>query len=116
MGDEYPRVIFFLAKSIQIIANQYIGANMTPTEMLQAKVSLQQFFALAQTNGIIYTFDGSQAYQVVLDNTNNTQAQAALGYQYAYAKVIIGPIVRYFIVNLEGGSSVTISATPPGQT
>jgi hypothetical protein len=135
-GDEYTRVIFFLAKSIQIIANQYIGANMTATEMLQAKVALQQFLALAQVNGIIYTITsqanaaaanatltaanvpvaaGTQAYQVVLDNTNNTQATAALGYQYAYVKAIIGPIVRYFIVNLEGGSSVTISATPPGQ-
>jgi hypothetical protein len=115
MGDEYTRVIFFLAKSIQIIGAQYIGANMTATEMLQAKVALQQFLALAQTNGIIYTIGGTQAYQVVLDNSNNTQATAALGYQYAYVKVIIGPIVRYFIINLEGGSSVTISATPPGQ-
>ncbi|HYA07487.1 MAG TPA: hypothetical protein VEF90_16500 [Xanthobacteraceae bacterium] len=115
MGDEYTRVIFFLAKSIQVVGAQYIGANMTPTEMLQAKVALQQFLALAQTNGIIYTFDGSQAYQVVLDTSNNTQATAALGYQYAYVKAIIGPIVRYFIINLEGGSSVTISNTPPGQ-
>jgi len=115
MGDEYTRVIFFLAKSIQIIGAQYIGANMTATEMLQAKVALQQFLALAQTNGIIYTIGGTQAYQVVLDNSNNTQATAALGYQYAYVKAIIGPIVRYFIINLEGGSSVTISATPPGQ-
>lgn len=113
-GDEYPRVMFFLAKSIQIIGAQYIGANMTSTEMLQAKVALQQFLALAQTNGIIYTFNGTQAYQVVLDTTNNTQATAALGYQYAYVKAIIGPIVRYFIINLEGGSSVTISSTPPG--
>ena len=114
MGDEYTRVTFFLAKSINVIGAQYIGANMTATEMLQAKVALQQFLQLAQTNGIIYTFNGSQAYQVVLDTSNNTQATAALGYQYAYVKAIIGPIVRYFIINLEGGSSVTISATPPG--
>lgn len=114
MGDEYTRVVFWLAKSINVVANHYIGANMTPSEMLQAKVALQQYLALAQTNGIIYTFDGSQAYQVVLDTTNNTQATAALGYQYAYVKCVIGPIVRYFIINLEAGSSVTISATAPG--
>ena len=114
MGDEYTRVVFWLAKSINVVANHYIGANMTPTEMNQAKVALQQYLALAQTNGIIYTFDNSQAYQVVLDTTNNTQATAALGYQYAYVKCVIGPIVRYFIINLEAGSSVTISATAPG--
>lgn len=113
MGDEYTRVIYFLAKSINIVGAQYLGANMDPTEMLNAKVALQQFLALAQTNKIIYTFDGSQAYQVVLDTTNNTQMTAALGYQYAYIKAIIGPIVRFFIINLEGGSSVTISNTPP---
>ena len=114
-GDEYTRVVFWLAKSIQVVGAQYVGANMTPTEMLEAKVALQQFLWLAQTNKIIYTFDGSQAYQVVLDTSNNTQMTAALGYQYAYVKAIIGPIVRYFIINLEAGSSVTISDTPPGQ-
>ena len=114
-GDEYTRTVFWLAKSIQVVGNQYLGANMTPSEMTEAKVALQQFLSLAQTNGIIYTFDGSQAYQVVLDTTSNTQATAALGYQYAYVKAIIGPIVRYFIINLEAGSSVTISETPPGQ-
>ena len=112
-GDEYTRTIFFLAKSIQIIAAQYIGQNMTSTEMTQAKVALQNFLALAQTNGIIYQFNGAQAWQVTLDTTNNTQMTAALGYQYAYVKAVIGPIVRYFIINLEGGSSVVISSTPP---
>lgn len=113
-GDEYTKVIYWLSKSLNIIGNQYLGANMTPTEQLQAKVAIQNFLQLAQTNGIIYTFDGSQAYQVVLDSTNNTQQTAALGYQYAYVKAVIGPIVRYFIINLEGGSSVVISDTPPG--
>lgn len=113
-GDEYTRVIFFLAKSISLIGAHYIGDNMTPDELLDAKVALQNFLALQVTNGIIYTFDGSQAYQVVLDTSNNTQATAALGYQYAYVKAVIGPIVRYFIINLEGGSSVVISETPPG--
>lgn len=113
-GDEYTRVVTFLAKSIQVIASPFIGSNMTPTEMTNAKVALQQFLQLAQNNGIIYTFNGSQPYQVVLDNSNNSQATAALGYQYAFIKVIIGPIVRYFIINLEAGSSVTISNTPPG--
>lgn len=114
-GDEYPRVTFFLAKSIQIIAANYLGLTQTPSERLQAKVALQQFLSLAQTNGIIGTADGSQAYQVVLDNTNNVQATVALGYQFAYVKAIYFGIVRYFVVNLEGGSSVMISATPPGQ-
>lgn len=115
MGDEYTRVTFFLAKSIQIIAAQYIGAVQSPDERRRAKVSLQQFLALQQLTGIIGTADGSQAYQVVLDTTNNSQMTAALGFQFAYVKAVYFGIVRYFVVNLEGGASVTISTTPPGQ-
>jgi hypothetical protein len=112
-GDEYTRVVFWLALSIQIVGNQYVGANMTPTEMNEARTALQQFLALAQKNGVIYTFDGSQAYQVVLDTSNNSQATAALGYQFAYVMCVIGPIVRFFVINLEAGSSVVISSTAP---
>ena len=112
-GDEYPRVTYFLAKSIEVIAGQYIGKTQTPDERRQARVALMEFLSLAQKNGIIGTADGSQAYQVILDGSNNSQATTALGYQYAYVKAIYLGIVRYFVVNLEGGASVTISNTPP---
>ena len=114
--DAYTDVTDWLAVSIQTIANQYIGAVTTQGSLRRSKVALQTFLALAQTNGIIGTFDGSQAYQVVSDTTNNTQASVALGYRYAYVKAIYLGITRFFIVNLEGGASVTISNTLPGQT
>jgi hypothetical protein len=114
-GDEYTRVTFFLAKSIQIIAAKYIGNVTSPDDLRRSKVSLQTFLAEQQRNSIIGTVDGSQAYQVVLDNSNNTQITAALGYRYGYVKAIYQGITKYFIVNLEGGASVTISNTPPGQ-
>lgn len=113
--DAYTDVTNFLAKSVQIIANQYIGQTQTPTERRQARVALQEFLSLAQKNGIIGTADGSQAFQVILDGTNNTAASAALGFQYAYVKAIYLAIVRYFVINLEGGASVTVSNTPPQQ-
>lgn len=113
--DSYTRVTNFLALSLNIIGAKYLGQNQTSTQRRQAKVAMQEFLALAQTNGIIGTADDSQAYQVVLDNTNNTQATVALGYEFAYVKAIYLGIVRFFIINLEGGASVTISETPPGQ-
>lgn len=113
IDDSYPRNIYYLAKSIEVIAGQYIGANQTITERRQARTSLMQFLQLQQDVGIIYEPDGSQAYQVVLDTTNNTPTSAALGYQNAYVKAAFGAIVRYFVINLEGGASVTISTTPP---
>lgn len=113
--DAYTDVTNWLAQSTQTIANQYIGKTTTQDSLRQSKVALQTFLALAQTNGIIGTFDGSQAYQVVSDTSNNTQATVALGYRYAYVKAIYLGITRFFIVNLEGGASVTISDTLPGQ-
>lgn len=107
-GDEYTRITYFLAKSLQEIANQYIGSVITPRQMRQAKIAFDTFLGFAEFNGIIGTFDGTQAYQTVIDKTNNSQATVALGYEYAYIKVIYQGILRYFIVNLEGGASVTI--------
>ena len=114
-GDEYTRVTYFLAKSLLIIAGKFVGQTQSVTERFQAKTALVQFLQLAVQNGIIGTPDGSQAFQVVLDATNNTQATVALGYQFAYIKAIYLGIVRYFVVNLEGGASVSISNTPPQQ-
>lgn len=112
-GDEYTRVTYFLAKSLLVIGGAYIGQTQTANERLRAKTSITAFLDQQVRNGIIGTPDGSQAYQVILDNTNNSQQSVALGYQYAYVKVIYLGIVRYFIFNLEGGASVVISNTPP---
>ncbi|RFB80010.1 phage tail protein [Methylovirgula sp. 4M-Z18] len=114
-GDEYTRVTYFLAKSLLVIAGKFVGQTQSTTERLQAKTALTAFLQLAVQNSIIGTPDGSQAFQVVLDASNNPQASVALGYQYAYIKAIYLGIVRYFVVNLEGGASVTISNTPPVQ-
>ena len=114
MDDSYTRLINFIAKSLLVIVAYYIGTNITPDQMRRAKISINSFLALLQQNGVIGTIDGSQPYQTVLDLTNNSQTTAALGFEYAYVKVVFWGIARYFIVNLEGGASVTISNTQPG--
>ena len=111
--ESYTDVTNFLSKSIFKIAAQYVGKTQTADSRRRARTSLMEFLALAQTNGIIGTANNSQAYQVILDDTNNPQASVALGYMYAYIKVIYLGIIRYFIVNLEGGASVVISNNPP---
>jgi len=112
-GDEYTRVTYFLAKSLLTVCGYYVGQTQTPDERFRAKTSITAFLDSCVRNGIVGTADGSQAYQVVLDNSNNPQFSVALGYQYVYIKCVYLGIVRYFVVNLEGGASVTISTTPP---
>ena len=112
-GDEYTRVTYFLAKSLEIIAGYFVGQTQTPTERQQAKTAILAFLQLAQQNGIIGNASGTLPYQVVLDTTNNSQNTTALGYQFAYVAVTYFGIVRYFVVDLQGGASVVISQAPP---
>ena len=113
IDDAYTDVTNFLAKSLLVIAAQYIGQTQTADTRRRARVSLNEFLALAQTNNIIGTVDGSQAYQVTLDSSNNSPTSVALGFLNAYVKAQYLGIIRYFIVNLEGGASVVISSNPP---
>jgi uncharacterized protein len=118
-GDEYTQVTYYLAKSFLKVGGPYIGQTMTPTEMTQAKAALNNFLSFIAIPasqggpGIIGQINGAQPYQVTLDLTNNSQATAALGYQFAYIKVVYQAIVRYFVFSLEGGTSVSITTAPP---
>ena len=126
-GDEYTKVTYFLAKSILVIGGKFVGQTQTYSERNAAKTALLQFLWFQWFNGIIGYPDvpapnastlpaaAQMPYQVVLDGSNNNQTTVALGYQYAYIKVVYLGIVRYFIIDLEGGASVSISTTPPLQ-
>jgi hypothetical protein len=48
-------------------------------------------------------------FQVVCDLTNNPPSRIALGYLQADVKVVYLAVVEYFIINLEGGQSVSIT-------
>ena len=48
-------------------------------------------------------------YAVVCDTSNNPQSATALGYVRADVQVRYQGINRFFIVNLQGGASVTVA-------
>lgn len=112
-GDNYTRMTFFIARTVAAGCGAYVGRLQDATERRQAAMTLNAFFAQLQSLRMIGTPDGQVAYQVVLDNTNNPQAMVALGYQFAYCKVIYLSVIRYFIVNLEGGQTVEIASRLP---
>lgn len=108
-GDNYTRMTFFIARTIARGCGAYVGRLQSSTERQQAATTLNAFFSNMQSLGMIGTPDGSVAYQVTLDNSNNPQSMVALGYQFAYCKVIYLSVIRYFIVDLEGGQTVNIT-------
>lgn len=116
-GDNYTRMIYYLARTIAQGCGIYVGQLQTVTERQQAKTTLSAFLSNLQFLGIIGTADGSDAFQVTLDTTNNPQNLVALGYQFAYVKVIFLSVIKFFVIDLEGGQTVTIlNQLPTGIT
>lgn len=102
-GDNYTRMTNYIAATLNAGMGIYIGRLISPTEMQQAKATLDAFFAnMAQQNMI-------QDWKVVLDASNNPPSRTALGYQQADVKVRYFAINEVFLINVEGGQSVIIS-------
>lgn len=107
-GDNYTRLTNFIAYSLNAVMGKYIGKLQTVTERLNAKNSLQSFLSSLESQGMIGNVNGGPAFQVVLDSTNNPNNRVALGYMQADVKVVYLSVIQYFIINVEGGQSVSI--------
>lgn len=120
-GDEYTQMVYFLARSLFTIGGPYVGQVHTPDLETAFKTSIYQFLAgisvpVSQNGpGMLSTLSGGQPYSVTVDSTNNTQASAALGFLNAAVQCVFGPIARYVVINLQGGSSVVITTAPASQ-
>ncbi|MFG1388810.1 autotransporter outer membrane beta-barrel domain-containing protein [Xanthobacter versatilis] len=112
-GDNYTRMTNYLATTLNSAMGIYVGQIQTtrtndPTRR-QAKATLDAFLnALASptANGQPPMVDD---FQTILDLTNNAPNRQALGYLQADVQVRYGSIIEFFIINLEGGQSVTIT-------
>ncbi len=110
-GDNYSRMTNYIAATLAAGMGIFVGQLQTPTERLNAKATLDAYFAALAQQGQIGSADGSTPWLVTLDNTNNPPSQVALGYQQADVKVIFLSVIEKFLVNVEGGQSVTINRT-----
>jgi hypothetical protein len=70
-----------------------------------------------QLQGMLGSTDGSTPYSVICDTTNNPSSRTALGYVQSDAQVQYQAINEVFIVNIEGGQTVTVQrqTLPTGQ-
>lgn len=107
-GDHYTRLTNYIAYSLNSAMGLYVGQLQTVTERLNAKNTIQAFLSNMQQQNMIGDVNGGRPYSVVLDASNNPSSRVALGYQQADVKVVYWSVVEYFIVNVEGGQSVSI--------
>lgn len=110
-GDNYTRMTNYIGLTIAAAFGYVVGQPQTPDLRRQVKVALQSFLSNLQALGMIGDVNNptNPGFKVTLDATNNPNSRVALGYMTADIQVIYLSIVRYFIANLEGGQSVTIT-------
>jgi hypothetical protein len=116
-GDNYTRLTNFIASTINTWMGQVVGLLQTPTTRRQAFTMLDQFFFNLWQQGIIGNADGTQPYSIVLNDTNNSPSQVALGYMQANVQVQYQSVIEYMLAEIEGGQSVQITrqAVAPAQ-
>jgi len=113
-GDTYTRMTNFISLTLAASFGYVVGQNQTIDLRREAKSTLEAFLAMLQGQGMIGDPNGGPAFSVQLDKANNPDSRVALGYMQADVQVKYLNVVRYFLINLEGGGSVsiTVSASP----
>mgnify|MGYP001191753978 FL=1 len=103
--DSYTRMTNYLSATLDANMGQWIGKLNKPSRP-KAYASLVAWLSTLQQQGMIDDF------QVTLDETNNPDTRVGLGYLQADVKVRYQAIIEKFLINLEGGQTVTISREP----
>lgn len=124
-GMEYWRMTSFLARSLGTTMGQFVDQlqSQQPNDPLRLAVrnQLNQFFNnLKGTNGAVGVIDD---YTVVCKfsptgspgNGVNTPASIAAHYLYALVRVRYLSTTRFFILSLQGGTTVVTVGATPGQ-
>jgi hypothetical protein len=114
-GDEHTGMINYISKTLAAGMGLYVGQPITTSLFTNISATLNSFFATLVSQGLLDNTYGTP-YSVVCNTTNNPQSRTSIGYVQADVAVQFEGINRYFIVNLDGGATVTVqvssSATP----
>ena len=109
--DTYTRMTNFLSLTIAASFGSVVGDNQTVDLRRETKSTLESFLSNLEMLKMIGNPNGGPAFAVRLDETNNPDSRVALGYMTADVQVKYLNVVRFFLVNLEGGGSVSISVS-----
>ena len=115
-GDNYTMMTNFISRSVANWAGSNIGLLQTPSQRTAAKAAGDNFFSGLWTLGMIGNADsangvGTPPWSVAINDTTTPPAMAALGYEIAAVRVQYLAVIRWFIVNLQGGQTVSITVS-----
>lgn len=112
-GINYSKMTQFIAKSLHQSMGWAVNETHTPELRRRVKSSLSQFLeSLANPgpgrNPMIGDANGGRPYYIQCDEKNNPNNLVALGYMFVYTQVKYLSIVRFFVLQVEAGQSVSV--------
>ena len=110
-GDAYTRMTNFIAQTLAAGMGLYVGSVINSTLLSNIRATLLGFLSNLLGQGILGSVDGSIPYAVVCGASNNPLSRTALGYVQADVQIQYQGINEKFIVNLQGGQSVSITSS-----
>jgi hypothetical protein len=109
-GDNYTRLTNYIASTLSAGMGAYVGQLVNTTLFQNIRSTLLAFLNNLLSQGLLGSTDGSVPFAVVCDVSNNPQSRTALGYVQADVQVRYQAINEKFIVNVQGGQTVQVSA------
>lgn len=110
--DTYTRMTNYLSATLAASFGGVVGQPHTVSLRRETKSTIEAFLQNLDDKGMIGdpNGDASTSFSVICDASNNSDSQVALGYMTADVKVKYLATVRYFLINMEGGASVTVTS------
>jgi phage tail sheath protein FI len=112
--DNYPTLTNYIAKTLASGMGFYIGEVITPQLFFNVTATLSQFMQNLTGAGLLATTDGTTPYAVQCNVQNNPPSQTKIGIVTATVQAVYPSINSTFIVNLQGGSTVTVTVQNQG--
>ncbi len=117
-GDNYTRLTNYIAATLAAGMGQYVGQVVNAALFRRIRSTQLSFLQNMLSQGMLGSADGSVPFSVICDTSNNPQSRTSLGYVQSDAQVQYQAINEKFIVNIEGGQTVTVTqqslANTPG--
>jgi hypothetical protein len=110
-GDNYTRLTNYIAVSMNASMGVYIGQVINNTLFQNIRSTQLSFFANMALQGLLGTTSNTGSglpYAVVCDVSNNPPSRQALNYVQSDCQVQYQGINEKFIVNIQGGETVTM--------
>ena len=116
-GDNYTRMTNYLAATLNAGMGGYVGQVVNNSLFQQIRATVMSYLQNLVSQNILAAVGSTPPFSVVCDASNNPLARTSLGYVQCDVQIQYQAINEKFIINLEGGQTVSIQSQtlPSGQ-